>query len=124
MRSDYLFARPSGWTGVGRLLDLGGTLTEFNLGLPPADADSLALRADWAAVGADVQTVLQSLVRKPLPAPVPADYPEGILSYLEAQQTSYDRDIARLEQQLAVARRRAQEVAAQRASYARTKHAE
>lgn len=28
--SDFLFARPSFWEGLGRLIDFGGTLTEFN----------------------------------------------------------------------------------------------
>ena len=51
MGSDYLFARPSFMEGAARMLDLGGTLTEFNQVLTPSQADYYAIRQDWGVVG-------------------------------------------------------------------------
>ncbi len=50
-QSGYLFARPSFLTGIARLLDLGGTLAEYNRAISPEQADALAIRADWQPVG-------------------------------------------------------------------------
>jgi len=49
--SDYLFAHPSFLSGAGRVLDLGGTFDGYNESPSPAEADRLAMRADWKAVG-------------------------------------------------------------------------
>ena len=49
-----LFANPSFLDGFGRCLDLAGVSAEFNSSLTPAQADALALRSDWFAVGADL----------------------------------------------------------------------
>jgi hypothetical protein len=49
-----LFARPSFLEGVARLLDLGNTLAEYNESQTPEQADFLALRSDWRAVGAEI----------------------------------------------------------------------
>ncbi len=56
--SDFLFAHPSVLSGVGRVLDLGGTLTEFNTALTPEQADAIAIAMDWQAVGADLNAAL------------------------------------------------------------------
>ena len=48
--SSFLFARPSFLEGVARVLDLGGTLQEYNSSITPQQADALALNADWRAV--------------------------------------------------------------------------
>lgn len=50
-----LFATPSFYEGVGRVVDLGGTLTEFNRSGTVEEADRVALASDWAAVGADLR---------------------------------------------------------------------
>ncbi len=49
--SDYLFAHPSFLSDAGRVLDLGGTFDGYNESPSPAEADRLAMRADWKAVG-------------------------------------------------------------------------
>ena len=57
-----LFARPSFLEGVGRLLDFGDTMTEYNQSLTPKQADELALRADWEAVAGDFRTSFSRVV--------------------------------------------------------------
>lgn len=58
--SDSLFlaARPSFVEGVGRILDFGGTLDQYNQSVTPAQADYLALRGDWRLVGMDLARIL------------------------------------------------------------------
>lgn len=56
--TDFLFARPSFVEGMGRAIDLGGTLTEYNQSLDGAQADALALRMDWMTVGDDVRRAM------------------------------------------------------------------
>ena len=53
-----LFATPSLLEGMARTLDLGGTFTSYNTARSAAEADFLALRSDWRAVGEDFDTVL------------------------------------------------------------------
>ena len=57
----YLFARPSFLLGMASILDFGNTLTEYNYANDGDQADYLALRSDWYAVGADVKMALQAL---------------------------------------------------------------
>lgn len=55
--SDYsgiLFARPSFVEGAARLVDVGGTLNEYNASRSAEDADQNALAADWRQVGAEI----------------------------------------------------------------------
>jgi hypothetical protein len=56
--TNLLFARSSFLEGAGRLVDVGDTLTEFNRSLDDAQADRLALWADWCAVGDDLGSVI------------------------------------------------------------------
>jgi len=58
--SSYLFSTPSLWEGVGRLVDFGDTLTEYNDVPDPSKADARALFADFAAVGQDLMFALVS----------------------------------------------------------------
>ncbi|MBI3922628.1 MAG: hypothetical protein HY318_14490 [Armatimonadetes bacterium] len=57
--SDMLFARPSFIEGVARLMDLGCTLQDYNRSLTPEEADFLALRSDWCAVGNELRLAMQ-----------------------------------------------------------------
>jgi len=50
----FLFARPSLCEGMGRLLDFGDTLSEYNSSTDTQEADTNALWSDWLAVGDDV----------------------------------------------------------------------
>jgi hypothetical protein len=59
--SFYLFARPSFWEGVGRIMDFGDILTEYNQSLTPEQADELAYRADAAALSQDMQAAFAAL---------------------------------------------------------------
>lgn len=53
--SDFLFARPSFFEGMGRIIDFGGTLTAFNISRTPEEADARALFEDWRVVGNDLR---------------------------------------------------------------------
>ncbi len=55
--SRFLFARPSFLEGFARTLDMAGTLNLYNYSTTEKQADSLALRADWRAVGEDIRKV-------------------------------------------------------------------
>ncbi len=56
--SYFLFALPSFWTGLAQVLDLGNTLFDYNESLTPAQADYLAMKADWLAIGIDLRRAL------------------------------------------------------------------
>lgn len=60
--SCFLFAPPTFLEGMGRLVDFGDTLTEFNRSIDNAQADRLALWADWNAVGDDLGAVIGRFV--------------------------------------------------------------
>lgn len=51
VRSTFLFALPSWQEGVGRLVDFGDTLTEYNRTATAEAADARATAQDWLAVG-------------------------------------------------------------------------
>lgn len=57
--SDLLFARPSFWEGVARVLDLGGTLNIYNESKTPEEADRTALQSDFAMVGKDINKAMK-----------------------------------------------------------------
>jgi hypothetical protein len=57
--STFLFASPSFLEGVGRVVDLGGFLTEYNYSPSPDAADAIALASDWAAIGMDMRTAIR-----------------------------------------------------------------
>lgn len=52
--SDYLFAMPSFWSGMGRALDLGGQFDEYNWSEDPLESDANAIFSDFRAVGMDL----------------------------------------------------------------------
>ncbi len=55
---ELLYATPSIAEGIGRILDFGNTLTEYNTSPSGEQADFLALRADWRAVAADLRSAM------------------------------------------------------------------
>lgn len=57
----YLFARPSFILGVASILDFGNTLTEYNYAIDGDQADYLALRSDWYAIGQDLRAAIRAL---------------------------------------------------------------
>ena len=63
-RSTFLFAYPTWKEGVGRLMDFGDALTEYNSSPTPEDADIRALWMDWASVGDDLRTGAKATASK------------------------------------------------------------
>lgn len=59
--SDFLFGCPSFLSGWASILDLGATGFQFNEALTPNQADYIAMRQDWRAVGRDLQVALDSM---------------------------------------------------------------
>ena len=57
--TDFLFARDGFITGVASILDLGATLSEFNYSRTPREADAIALRSDWQAVGDSIRFAMR-----------------------------------------------------------------
>lgn len=57
--TDFLFARPSFWSGAARVLDFAGTLQTYNTSREAEEADRRALRADWNAVGDDMRWAIR-----------------------------------------------------------------
>lgn len=64
--SSYLFSTPSFIEGVGRLLDFGSTLNNYNYSKSDKEADYRAISSDWRAVGNDMREVMESEVKKTL----------------------------------------------------------
>lgn len=56
--STFLFANPSFIGGTARLLDFWGTYDSYNQSRTPAEADAIALYADWRSVGEDLLQAL------------------------------------------------------------------
>jgi len=54
MLSDFLFARPSWLSGMGRVIDLWGCFEDFNDSPTAEMADRRGLYSDWQIVGQDL----------------------------------------------------------------------
>ncbi len=63
IRATFLFATPTWQEGVGRLVDLGDALTEYNTTAPPDDPDARATAQDWRAVGDYIRSAMYGLRR-------------------------------------------------------------
>lgn len=61
LRSMWLGAMPTFWSGCGSVVDIGGTLlTEYNMSNSAEQADARALYSDWKLVGFDLdQAIVQ-----------------------------------------------------------------
>lgn len=60
IRTDYLVAKNSFFSGMGRVLDLFATRqnTSYNISDTPTEADYKAIYNDWAMVGQDMKKVI------------------------------------------------------------------
>lgn len=56
--TDFLFARPSFLSGVGRLVDFGCTFDAYNMSRTPVEADIRASVSDWLSIGDDLYSAL------------------------------------------------------------------
>lgn len=52
--TDFLFARPSFASGLGRLVDFGCTFDQYNSSRSSIEADVRAAVSDWLSVGDDI----------------------------------------------------------------------
>ena len=59
MGSDFLFATPSFSMGLAAVLDVGGTLVEYNSSRTPVEADRRAIRSDWETIGNDIRIAMR-----------------------------------------------------------------
>lgn len=64
LRTYYLFARPSFIEGVGRVVDVGGTMNLYNESETEAEADAAAIKNDWLAVGDDFRSAINQYERR------------------------------------------------------------
>lgn len=53
--TDFLFAKPNFISGMGKVIDLGVTMTAFNHSETPEDADARAIFNDCLVVGDDMK---------------------------------------------------------------------
>ena len=58
--SDFLYARPSFLEGLARIVDLGGTMNEYNVSPSGQEADAVAIWMDWAVIGQDMRDAIGS----------------------------------------------------------------
>ena len=58
MRTDYLYATPSAWSGAARLLDLFGRFDAYNDSPTDELADARALYSDWRIVGQELASAM------------------------------------------------------------------
>ena len=54
MRTDFMYAQPSLFSGVARLIDLYGTFDVYNMARTPREADAIAIYSDWRMIGEDL----------------------------------------------------------------------
>lgn len=59
--TDILFVQPGFVRGLGRTLDLFGTLDDYNYSSSAAEADELALQSDLAAIGKDFRRAIETV---------------------------------------------------------------
>jgi hypothetical protein len=62
--SDFLFARPSFLSGVGRLVDFGCSFDAYNVSHSPIEADVRASVSDWLSVGDDLYTIIDEEINR------------------------------------------------------------
>lgn len=63
-KSGFLFADPSFLTGLGTVMDIGGSLLVYNSSPSGTEADERAIASDWAVVGSDILNATNSLGEK------------------------------------------------------------
>jgi hypothetical protein len=62
-QTDFLFAQPSFSSGIARTLDLWGTFDDYNRCDTTAEADAVAIAADWRVVGQDLYDAMDEVKR-------------------------------------------------------------
>jgi len=59
VKSDFLVAQPSLYSGVSRLFDFDGLYDEYNNSPTEAQADAMATLSDWLVVGQDIREAVE-----------------------------------------------------------------
>jgi len=59
-----LFAEPTLIEGVGSVIDIGATMQRYNESKTEKEADFIALKNDWMAVGEDLGKSIKSYEQK------------------------------------------------------------
>jgi hypothetical protein len=54
VKTDFLFAQPSGLSGASRVFDLWASFDDYNRSETPLEADATAIAADWLVIGQDI----------------------------------------------------------------------
>ena len=62
--SDFLFGKVSIMEGIGSIIDLGGSIPEYNQSITNEEADSRAIYNDFAAVGSDLLFAQNNIIEK------------------------------------------------------------
>jgi hypothetical protein len=62
VKSDFLVAQPSLYSGVSRLFDFDGLYDEYNNSPTEAQADAMATLSDWLVVGQDIRCSLDDVL--------------------------------------------------------------
>jgi len=55
---------PSFHKGLGRVIDVGNTIDEYNISKSGEIADREAISADWGAVGDDIKTSIKNYAQQ------------------------------------------------------------
>lgn len=63
MTNLFLFGSFGFFEGMGRVLDLGGTMVVYNESPTTEEADNRALNSDWQAVGNDLKNAMNSYAK-------------------------------------------------------------
>lgn len=58
-RSGRLFANPSFFTGLAKVIDIGATFDQYNVNQTPQEADFWSLWSDWYSVGDDFRSAIE-----------------------------------------------------------------
>jgi len=59
-----LYAHPTFWEGVSRLVDFGGLLKDYNYSSSDQEADYRALLSDWEAIGDDLLSAYRKFLQE------------------------------------------------------------
>jgi hypothetical protein len=59
-RTDFLTATPSMLIGAATVFNLAGRFCEFNASSSGEEADTMALRQDWAMIGQDIYQTMKA----------------------------------------------------------------
>lgn len=62
--STFLFSEPSGLTGAGSIISIGGNYYDFNYSESEQEADRRAFKKDWEAVYEDLHSSFDRLTTK------------------------------------------------------------